>query len=115
MFISIAVYLAATSSNDFMALSSVPLTFSPGSGNGAIACTNLVAMSDNLVEGKEDFRLSLVQITSGTSLSLANNSTAVSLIDGDGMFHIFTYLLLVTNYSSFFSCLLFSKCRCKCY
>lgn len=85
--IQIAINLAATASNDFMALSSVPLTFSPSSANGAKVCTSLVTTADNRVESEEDFRLLLVQLTSGTSLSLANNSTAVTLIDGDGMFH----------------------------
>ena len=82
---------SAISSDDFSPLSSVPLTFSKGSANGAKACTPLTAVADNLVECGEDFTVILELISSGTSIRLGNNSTAVSLIDSDGMLIIMTY------------------------
>lgn len=49
-------------------------------------CALVAAISDDLVESDEDFRieLNLVEIQ-GSSLSLGNTETVVTIIDSDGM------------------------------
>ena len=65
--------------------STVPLTFSPGSADGTKVCTPLTAFADQLVECEEEFFVSLALVTPGSSLSLGNTATTVTLTDGDGM------------------------------
>ena len=66
-------------------LLSVVITFPKGSVDGAEVCASISVNSDNLVEYKEDFRVILALVTSGSSLSLGNNASTVSLIDSDGI------------------------------
>ena len=69
-------------------------------------CVPLTAVADNLVECDEDFTVILDLISSGTSLSLGNNSTAVTLSDSDGM----VYHLDMTE-----SEIIFSLTFCSCF
>lgn len=67
----------------------MPLTFPIGSAYGAKVCVPLTAVADNLVECDEDFMVVLDLLSSGTSISLGNNSTAVKLVDSDGMYALY--------------------------
>lgn len=64
--------------------SSIPLTFGPGSANGAEACSMLSADDDTIVEGDEEFTVVLALTTPGPSLIVQNNVTPVVIIDNDG-------------------------------
>lgn len=75
----------AATADDYSLNSSVPLTFLPGSVDGTEVCTSLTALADQLVECEEDFFVSLALVTQGSSISLGNTATNVTLTDGDGM------------------------------
>ena len=80
---SLSDYTASVSGNDFQDLS-LPLSFSSGSGDGAQVCALVDIFSDNLVEGEEDFAVTLSLVTSTASLSLGNKVTVVTLTDDSG-------------------------------
>lgn len=61
------------------------MTFAPGSGDGALMCSSISVLSDNVTEFEEDFTVSLALVTAGDSLSIGNNATTVTHIDDDGM------------------------------
>ena len=96
--------LAATAGDDFLSLSSVPLTFPAGSANGSKVCTTLTATADDLVELDEDFKVLLDQVTYASTLSIGNNVTAVTLIDGNSMLYHPTYKTQLQHTLSFSSC-----------
>jgi hypothetical protein len=76
--------IAATIGNgDYFSLS-IPLTFAPGSANGAEICAPVNARIDNLVEEEENFTVVLTLSTAGESLSLGNNVTTIILNSSDG-------------------------------
>ena len=81
--ISCVIYAAKAGDEDFKRLS-LSITFIPGSGDSALMCPSVSILSDEAVEGVEDFTLRLALVTSGTSLSLGNSATAVSITDIDG-------------------------------
>lgn len=76
-------FLAATVDNGDFGLLSLPLTFAPGSGDGALMCVPISILPDTKAEGEEEFTISLDLLTAGTSLSLGNNA-AIVIIDDDG-------------------------------
>lgn len=61
------------------------LTFSPGSGDGALMCSDVSILPDNRIEQDEDFTVSLALVTEEESLSLGNNATTITILDDDGM------------------------------
>ena len=69
------------------------VTFPNGSADGMDMCTNVSVNSDSKVESEERFMVMLALVVSGTSLSLGNKTSAVTLIDSDGNF--FSQLLVV--------------------
>ncbi len=48
-------------------------------------CTNVAVVSDGLVECEEEFTVELSLVTDKQNLDLGNNSTAITLVDSDGM------------------------------
>lgn len=78
--------IGTANSSDFSTLSSMPLTFSPLSVNGAEECTNLTAVSDSLVESEESFTIILEFVTSDEILRLGNAITMVTITDIDGVY-----------------------------
>lgn len=64
----------------------IPLTFTPGSADGAEACTALSALEDDIVEGDEEFIVMVTLTTTGPSLSIENNATTVNILDGDSKY-----------------------------
>lgn len=75
--------IASAGDGDFRSLSK-SLTFAPGSGDGALMCSSISILSDNITEFEEDFIVKLALVTAGENLSLGNNITAVTHIDDDG-------------------------------
>lgn len=64
----------------------MPLTFAPGSTDGAEVCASVVANSDDLVEFEEDFIIQLTMETlGGSNLRIGNSVTAITLTDDNGM------------------------------
>jgi hypothetical protein len=63
----------------------MPLSFPPGSADGATQCASLTANADDLVEGEEGFTVALAISTLGASFRLGNAVTAVTITDADGM------------------------------
>lgn len=98
--------IATAASDDFSPLSSHPLTFLTDSVDEMEMCVSLAASTDDRVECEERFTVVLALSTPGVNLSLRNNSTAVILIDSDGM--CLNYLESeAQTISSMFSCFLF--------
>ena len=62
------------------------LTFSPGSGDGALVCSSIYIYPDNRIEQDEDFTVALALVTTVESLILGNNATVITIIDDDGMY-----------------------------
>ena len=60
------------------------LTFAAGSGDGALMCLSVIVLEDDVIEGEEDFSITLSLVTSRTSLSLGNSVMNVTLTDNDG-------------------------------
>ena len=56
----------------------------PGSGDGALMCSSVTVLEDDMIEGEEDFSITLTLVTTRTSLSLGNSATNVTLVDNDG-------------------------------
>ena len=69
-------------------LLNVPLTFSPGSADGAELCVPVLAEADNLVEFEEYFVLNLtflpLSLESQNSLSLGNTATTIHISSNEG-------------------------------
>jgi hypothetical protein len=63
----------------------MPLTFAPGSADGAEMCAPLYAIADNMVEPEENFTVLLTLSTSGESLSLGNSVTTVTVNSSEGV------------------------------
>jgi hypothetical protein len=78
------VRIIAATPGDISALT-MPLTFAPGSSDGAEVCTSVTASDDNLVECDEELTIMLSLVTTGARLSLGNNATSVTVSDNDGM------------------------------
>lgn len=78
------VFAAATVGNGDMIELTRNLTFAPGSGDGALMCSSVTVLEDDVVEGEEDFRTTLSLVTTRTSLTLGNSATNVTLADDDG-------------------------------
>jgi hypothetical protein len=74
---------ATAGDGDFSSLST-SLTFAPGSSDGALMCPSIAIVPDTVIEDEEDFSVTLSLVTTGASLSLGNNVTAVTHIDDDG-------------------------------
>lgn len=90
----VIIYIIATSgSGDYQPVSA-PITFQPGSANGAEMCTSVAVISDNLVETEESFQVMLSLVTAGTSFTLGSNVSTVTLINTDGIcvLHLLTIL-----------------------
>lgn len=83
------MYVATVANGDFSSLS-VPLTFAPGSADGAEMCAPITANVDNLVEPEEHFTVTLTSVTTSSvsGLKLGNTQTVVAVSDSDGMFII---------------------------
>ena len=62
----------------------MPLAFPPQSVNGEQICANLTLVADNLVEGEENFMITLELKTSNEILRVGNAATVVSITDIDG-------------------------------
>lgn len=77
--------IATIISGDYDFLS-VIITFPSGSVNGTEECTSITVNFDDLVELKEDFRVILALVTSGSSLGVRNNASTISLIDSNGKY-----------------------------
>ena len=93
----------------------VYLAFLPGSTDQVEKCTHINATADDLIECDEEFKVVLALSTPGVSLSLGNNITAVTLIDGDGMLPAsFSPSLLESNFIILRSCYIFSGCHGNC-
>ena len=75
--------IASAGDGDFHSLS-MSLLFAPGSGDGALMCSSISILADNVTEFEEDFIVELALVTAGESLSLGNNATAITHIDDDG-------------------------------
>lgn len=111
----------AATDNDISLNSSVSLTFLPGSDDGAEVCTPIIATADQLVECEEDFSVTFCLTTVGSSLSMGNSVTAVTLIDSDGMYMcLCVYVCMLSSshlyiiLSPFFSCLFWRAYNSKC-
>lgn len=76
-------YPFAATGADFTGPSSLVQTFVTGSGNGAQRCASLSAVTDNLIEGDEEFDLMLVLVAPGGSLNLENSATSIIIKDVD--------------------------------
>ena len=76
-------YTATSGSGDYEPVA-VPITFSSGSGNGALQCVDVTVYSDNLVEFEENFKAMLTLTTPGSSFNLGINTSVITLIDSDG-------------------------------
>lgn len=63
---------------------SMPLTFPAGSGDGAMMCSSVNNLSDNVTELEEHFFVILNLMTMGDSISLGNNVTHVTFTNVDG-------------------------------
>lgn len=83
----VTIIIAATFDNGDFDYLSIPLTFAPGSGDGALMCFPVEVVSDNKAEGEEEFSITITMVTAGASLSLGNNVTTVILTDDDGTLH----------------------------
>ena len=59
--------------------------FPTGSVNGATDCVNISAAEDSLLEGAEEFTLSLAMILSADALLGVPSSAVVTIGDEDGM------------------------------
>lgn len=70
---------------DFSTLSPLSQTFVTGSGHGAQMCTSWEAGTDDLVEGDEEFTITLTLANSGTTFHLENSATTVIILDINGM------------------------------
>jgi hypothetical protein len=79
-----SMFYTATA-GDFAPISEVSLTFSPGSGNGAEVCISVTTNADDAVENEEDFTVTLGISNSGSSFTLGNAATTITIIDADGM------------------------------
>lgn len=77
------LHAATSSSGDYDPIS-VPVTFSNGSADGTETCVFITVNSDGKVESEEYFTVMMALVTSGTSLSLGNKTSSVTLIDSDG-------------------------------
>jgi hypothetical protein len=77
------IYILANT-DDYSQLSSVLLTFTPGSANGTEVCSPITVVPDDLVECEESFTVALTLVTSGASISLGNRIGTVTLLDSDG-------------------------------
>ena len=62
------------------------LKFSPGSGSGALMCSSVSILSDDVIELEEAFVVSLALETATESLELGNNASAVTIVDDDGTY-----------------------------
>jgi hypothetical protein len=84
-FILASFYLAAaTAGNQDYEHLTRSLTFVPGSGDGALMCSSVTILEDNVIEGEEDFSVTLALVTTASSLSLGNSVTNITLADDDG-------------------------------
>ena len=74
--------LVANIGRDFSSFTQ-SLTFSPGSGHGALLCSSLIVLPDNVTELEENFFIVLDLVTAEDSLSLGNSITHVTHTDDD--------------------------------
>lgn len=78
--------IATVEDGDFSSLL-MPLTFAPGSSDGAEMCASVIANSDDLVESEEYFVVQLALVTpAGNNLRLGNSETTITLTDSDGTY-----------------------------
>jgi hypothetical protein len=61
------------------------LTFSPGSGDGALMCSSISILPDAVIEQDEKFIVALALVTAMESVILGNNDTTITIKDDDGM------------------------------
>lgn len=74
----------AANGTDYLLLSSVPLTFSSGSGNGTENCAAIYAKPDDQVECEEYSMAILELATAGTSLDIGKNTSTITILDYEG-------------------------------
>lgn len=77
----------------------MPLTFPSGTADGAEMCAPVIVNSDNLVEHEENFSVVLALVTSGTSLSLGRNMSAITLLDSEGIVSSLSNFIVFHNNS----------------
>ena len=105
-------FSATVENGDFGALSAL-LTFARGSGDGAVMCSFVPILSDNVAELEENFFVVLMLLTPGNSFSLRNNITRVTFTNTDGKkvvhglyYNVYAFLLC--------SCVIFCPCQGHC-
>ena len=83
-FISSIFFITALSDTDFDSLSTTR-TFSAGDGNTATACANISIEDDVLIEGDQDFAVTLSLVTMDMGVTLGSPiTTTVTIRDDDG-------------------------------
>ena len=82
-FISCIFFITALSDTDFDSLSTTR-TFSAGDGNTATACGDISILDDVLIEGDQNFTVTLSLVTTNMGVTLGSlTTTTVTIRDDD--------------------------------